>query len=485
MRKRRNIRLLAFLLIVAITTSALPVYAAGQDSWDKASPYMISDLREAQSLGLIPDNIIGADFTKPISRAEFAHLIVLMCEAYTGVTTEPQMLAGNPFTDTDDQAVFKAYGFSIMDAANEEGTLFSPNDPIDRETMAVMVYRAIRLIAPLADYAVPVTPVIPDKEKISEWAVPAVQYLYSQGIVTGGAGHVFMPRPAGSEQLALGYGIATREQCVAVAVRVWNQLPKIQNTRFQIENKAAEILDYAMEEPQGGTVIERDELIAILRPYANKIRWADNTHALSFLGDLRKTGDGEWEQGYDSSFLYSAVSIKGLDQYKYDEEQTLWGRYAGWSRFALNSFDDEKKLHTSYEWDSTSGTGVKYEIQRQSMQLFSPLSLRDYIPGRLDWEYVKYDDAIINNERCIVFSATWVENLIQSDVPPGSGEPPEHLADVTEYYYISTVSGLCIVNKLFGANADTTYQTLQIIFSITPSLADLSAIVPPADIVFS
>ena len=477
------------LLTAALIICVLPVHAAGQDAWGKASPYMTGELREAQSIGLIPDIIIGADFTKPITRIEFAHLIILMCETYTGVSTEPHMLAGNPFTDTGDHAVFKAYCFGIMNETNEAGTLFSPDEPIDRETMAYIVYRAIRLMAPLADFTVSDLPDIPDIELISESAKPAVQYLYSRGIINGGKNHIFMPRPVSNSQKTSGYGIATREQCVAVAYRVFKSLPAIQKTRFSVRDKAAEIMSYAADEPQDGKIISREELTAFLQPCANKIRVASNVIAVSFLGDFTKTGDEGWIQGYDSAFLYSAVTVGETNQYKYNEEQTLWGNNSGKSRFALNIFDVEKKLLTSYEWDSVSGTGVKAETTMQSVQIgVTFLSLANYIPGRADSAnvYKIYGDTVINGERCVLFSETRSENMIEGDKAASSRSgPPELLRDITDYFYISTVSGLCVLQSNYETVGDTTYQTIRFVFGISPSLADVSKTEPPANITFT
>ena len=488
----RHIRIVSLLLILMliVNISFINVSASEQNAWDNASPYMINELQEAQSSGLIPGCVSGADFTIPMTRAGFAHLVVLLCETYTGVSTNPEMIVGYPFTDTDDPVIYKAYGFGIVDAANIEGTLFAPDELIDRETMAYMLYSAIRLIAPLADYTISVIPKIPDMEQISEWAVPAVQYMYSRGMLFGGTGSVFTPRPITEEQIASKYGIATIEQCVVVAKRIFKLLPEIQSTRFAFDDKAAEVMSYAKDEPQSGKEIDRDELINLLRPYANKIRWAENIHATSFLGDYRKIGDGEWEPGYDSAFLYSAISISGANQYKYDDEQWLWGDNAGRNRFALNSYDGDSKILSTYEWNNTSGIGVEHSVPFQSFTMFSPSSLRNYMPSRLDWVYKIYNDEIVNGELCKVFSVTWLDNMIQGDEssPPAGGEssgPPTLEVEITDYYYISTVSGLCVVQKNYATTSGTTYQAIQIIFGISPSLTEAGTMEPPSDITFT
>ena len=122
----RLFRVISLALVTLIITSipGVALSAAGQDLWGDAHEYMIDELKEAQSDGLIPAILDGADFTKPITRVEFAQLIVLLCETFTGVSTVPS--SPNRFTDTDDECAFKAYGFGIMEGTDAQGTLFSP-----------------------------------------------------------------------------------------------------------------------------------------------------------------------------------------------------------------------------------------------------------------------------------------------------------------------------------------------------------------------
>jgi len=368
-----------------------------------------------------------------------------------------------------------------MDRTDDTDALFSPEEMIDRETMAYMACRAIRLVAPLADYSLSETPVIPDIENISSFAKQSVMYLYSRGIIVGGNNHVFMPRPVTDGQVKSHYGIATREQCVAVVNRILKALPQIQSTRFDINDMAAEVMRYALEEPKNGVEISRDDLWAILNPISWKVRWGNNTHAVSFAGDFKKIDDGDWEQGYDSFFMYNSFSSEGLDQYKFDEQQTLWGASAGGQRFALTAFDADAGILSAYEWNSGSDLGTLVNIPMQSSSLFSPLSLREYLPSRIDWKYKQYDDTIVGGELCKLFSVTTTENLIQGE----GANLPEHWVEKTEYFYVSTVSGLNILKTQYETLRETTYLSINIIFTISPSLTDAAEINPPADITFS
>jgi len=485
-----KLRFVSLALVVFIMAGAIPAIASAnnEDLRYIASDYMAGEVQRAQALGLIPDALDDADFRQPVTRAEFASLLVLMCETYTGVSAAP--LNSNPFTDSDDPYVLKAYNLGLMQGTNEEGTLFSPDDMLDRETVVFMLYRAVNLIAPLSDYAVRVSPVIPDQDRISPFAAHAVNYMYSRYVVFGGDG-LFMPRPVTDAEKASNYGIATREQCVALVKRLWDKLPEIENSRFSYEDKAAEILTYAIDEPREGEEMDRDELIAILRQYSRRIRWADNMTTVHFTGDFRKTGDGDWEQGYDSALLYDAWSSDGLSQHKYDEETYIWGGMSGESRFSLAYFDSDLHQLTVHEWNTQSDTGIKVTMPAQSANWFTYANLLYYMPGRLDYVYKLYDDAVINGERCKVFSVTRIEAGIEDDAPAADGadgepvgRPPQVDVEVTEYFYVSTVSGICVLQSLYGQLRDTTYLAVRITFKWSPSLTDAGQIEPPADITF-
>ena len=61
-----------------------------------------------------------------------------------------------------------------------------------------------------------------DDAFISDWAKPAVYYLYKMDIVKGVDNLVtFAPRAVTSEQIARNYATATREQAILLALRVF------------------------------------------------------------------------------------------------------------------------------------------------------------------------------------------------------------------------------------------------------------------------
>jgi hypothetical protein len=86
-------------------------------------------LEKANDAGLIPEILKGKDLTKPITREEFAELALLLYEKTTGkAVTIPQ----NPFTDTVNPQVLKAFSIGITQGTST--TTFEPNVLINRET---------------------------------------------------------------------------------------------------------------------------------------------------------------------------------------------------------------------------------------------------------------------------------------------------------------------------------------------------------------
>jgi len=198
-----------------------PAFYSGASSWAKP------ELQTAYDLGLIPDILKGADMTKPITREEFAELAVLLYEKVTGKEAKP--FSPNPFTDTANPQILKAYTIGITDGTSK--TTFSPTVLINREQCATMLFRAIRAIHPDGDYSIAGVKDFTDQQYISSWAVEATKYMSKMGIIEGDktTGN-FMPKAITTVQQAAGYGMATREQAIALSVRTYNKMPEIKSS---------------------------------------------------------------------------------------------------------------------------------------------------------------------------------------------------------------------------------------------------------------
>lgn len=189
-------------------------------AWKNASTWATEELQKASELGLIPDILKGADMTKPITREEFCELAVLLYEEVTQTTATPA--SPNPFTDATNNQILKAYALGITTGTS--ATTFSPKMLINREQAATMLFRAIKAIAPNADYSVKGVKDFPDQKDISSWAVDGTKYMSKLGIIKGDSSGNFMPKATTSAQTASGYGMATREAAVLMTVRTYDAM---------------------------------------------------------------------------------------------------------------------------------------------------------------------------------------------------------------------------------------------------------------------
>ena len=198
-----------------------------------ASQWALAELAEADRLGLIPDSLKDADLTKPITRAEFAAVSVRVYEALSGEKASPA--APNPFTDTKDTEVLKAYQVGITTGTS--ATTFHPDTLLNREQAATMLTRVYKKVSidgwemsrdgEFADtfngmFTMP-SP-FADDAKISDWAKPSVYFMAANGIINGVGDNTFAPRATTDAEAAIGYAQATREQALAIATRMVKNL---------------------------------------------------------------------------------------------------------------------------------------------------------------------------------------------------------------------------------------------------------------------
>lgn len=207
--------------VQAIYSPVSNVVTIGSGSfYSDASTWAETELKKANELGLIPDILKGADMTKPITREEFCELAVLLYEKVTETTAASA--SPNPFTDTANSRILKAYALGITTGTSS--STFSPSTLINREQCAAMLFRATKAIAPAADYSVAGIGDFPDQKEISSWATDATKYMSKLGIIKGDTYGNFMPKATTTAQLAAGYGMATREAAILMTVRTYEAI---------------------------------------------------------------------------------------------------------------------------------------------------------------------------------------------------------------------------------------------------------------------
>ena len=155
----------------------------------------------AKAEAVIPESLKSEDLTKNITRAEFAAVAVKAYEALKGEGAQP--VSENPFKDTEDVEVLKAYNIGITTGTSE--TTFEPTALLNREQAATMLTRAYS--KEKVEYEKPAT--FADDNKIDDWAQDSVYFMASKGIINGVGDNKFAPDDN-----------CSREQAIIIAARM-------------------------------------------------------------------------------------------------------------------------------------------------------------------------------------------------------------------------------------------------------------------------
>ena len=173
-------------------------------TWAKASKWAIDELTKANDAGLIPTIFDKEDLTKNITRKEFAHVAVKLYEKISGKKAEK--VEKNPFTDTKDEEVLKAYNVGIT--AGMSATTFEPDTLITREQMATMMTRALSKAGIDTKVDLEKVKKFDDDAEMHSWGKESIYYMSNIDIIKG----------MGDNKFGV-LGNATREQSLLISVR--------------------------------------------------------------------------------------------------------------------------------------------------------------------------------------------------------------------------------------------------------------------------
>ncbi len=168
------------------------------------SDWATEELNKSNEAGLIPTIFDSQDLTTSITRLEFAHVAVKLFEKLTNQKVEPYDY--NPFVDTSDEEVLKAYGIGITAGTGED--TFDPDVLITREQMATMMTRTLSYAG--VDTYVDLENVakFADDEEMQDWGKDSIYFMSSVEIIKG----------IGDNKFGV-TGNATREQALLISVR--------------------------------------------------------------------------------------------------------------------------------------------------------------------------------------------------------------------------------------------------------------------------
>lgn len=151
------------------------------------SKWAVEEVQTAIFDKLTTDKVL-MDFQKDITREEFCEIVVNMYESATKTVAQPA--AADTFTDTANEYILKAYNLGIVMGVGEGK--FDCAAAITRQEIATMLFRAVKAIAPEADYSVAEPKVFGDSASVDEWAKEGVDYFASKDIIKGD-GTNFLP----------------------------------------------------------------------------------------------------------------------------------------------------------------------------------------------------------------------------------------------------------------------------------------------------
>lgn len=176
-----------------------PAYFQGASDWAKA------DLEKAQEYGLIT-NRMKDNMSGPITREEFAELATRLYEVYTGQKAAPA--PASTFTDTNNPEILKAFQLGIV--AGVGNNKYAPQVLINREQIAAMLNRAVKVLKPGVDLSIVGAPTFADEKEIESYFVENVKFMAKNKLMGSVGDNRFAPKST-----------CTREQAVLIAMRVY------------------------------------------------------------------------------------------------------------------------------------------------------------------------------------------------------------------------------------------------------------------------
>lgn len=203
------------------------------ETWSNSAEWSTPELQKASDLGLIPDVLVGKDMTRTITRGEFAAVAVNLFEQMTEgrVVMSSECNFTDIFSNENRNYILKAYNIGAVNGMS--GTIYDPLAPITREQLATMLCRVYKRVEwpnwtldTDDNYTINYSGVqkFADDADISDYAKPSVYFMVKYGVLSGIGDNKFAPRNVNTEQEAIGYANATREQAIVMSLRSYENL---------------------------------------------------------------------------------------------------------------------------------------------------------------------------------------------------------------------------------------------------------------------
>lgn len=169
------------LVLVLVLTSLGGTLGTVSYAYQGVPSWFESGIEESKDWGIIPQNFSTLDFNQPITRGEFAEVVVL---AYVSIKGDlPSRWTSNTFKDSANAYADMAYALQLI-SGYPDGT-FGPGNAIKREEMFVMLHKLVNKFVAAETVSASALSHFKDTADVSPWAVDAASYAVSRGIVSG------------------------------------------------------------------------------------------------------------------------------------------------------------------------------------------------------------------------------------------------------------------------------------------------------------
>ena len=178
--------LLCMMLIFTLCACGGPSSVSNRQN--EPSSWAEEEVRMAEQSGLLTDAVMR-NIRGNITRELFCEMVVRAYERLSGTVADAGTVS---FTDTANSEILKAANLGIVSGLGNGA--FGPGMLITREQIAVMLVRLIARSVPYANITAYNNNIFDDSENISDWARPAVNFMYDNGFVRGVGGGRIEPQ---------------------------------------------------------------------------------------------------------------------------------------------------------------------------------------------------------------------------------------------------------------------------------------------------
>jgi len=182
--------------------------------YEDLSGWAAPEVNEAKNESLVTDKVM-IDFPADITREEFCELAVLLYEKMTG---NKAVASQNPFSDTSNPEILKAYNLGIVSGIGEGK--FAPANKVTRQEISAMLLRTLKAAMPNIVTKAEFKTEFHDANAVAPWAIEAVKFMNANGVLNGST-------LADGTSYILPKGNTTKEQAILMILRAFNAFYKI------------------------------------------------------------------------------------------------------------------------------------------------------------------------------------------------------------------------------------------------------------------